>query len=217
MSNHIKGIDISRWQGTNINWTNVKRDGYRFAFMKLTDGHAYKSAFIDGARLQANGALNAGLKIGYYHYSQPTTSQTLELDARKEASFFLNTLANNFPSPNFPLVLDFEDTPNSLTKSENEAWINTFTQKLANASHDSILYSYRYYFNQNLNINHNLGQHSLWHAYYPNVFNPNASLILPKGFIDWKIWQYTKKGRVNGFGNQDIDLNIMKKSFFDQY
>jgi lysozyme len=217
MANHVKGIDISRWQGTNINWTNVKRDGYKFAFMKLTDGHSYKSAFIDGARQQANGALNAGLKIGYYHYSHPTNSPTLEADAKKEATFFLNTLANNFPQPNFPLVLDFEDPANLLTKSENEAWINTFIQKLTSAGHECILYSYRSYFIQHLNTNHNLGQHPLWHAYYPRVFDPNATLTLPRGFNDWKIWQYTDKGRVNGFGNQNVDLNIMKKSFFDSY
>ena len=34
--------------------------------------------------------------------------------------------------------------------------------------------------------------------------------------MDWKIWQFTDKGRIDGY-NGDIDLNVMKKDYFDLY
>ena len=33
----VKGIDVSKWQGT-INWDEVKNDGVEFAIMRVSDG-----------------------------------------------------------------------------------------------------------------------------------------------------------------------------------
>jgi GH25 family lysozyme M1 (1,4-beta-N-acetylmuramidase) len=59
------------------------------------------------------------------------------------------------------------------------------------------------------------GQYPLWIAAY--IKNPEVSLpVIPIGWNEWQIWQFTEKGQVNGY-NGDIDLNIMKKEYFDLF
>jgi len=101
MTTYKKGIDVSRWQSTNINWKQVKADGYSFAFIKCTDGSAYKQQFIDAGRAHAKAALAAGLKIGYYHFAHPSNLGGLVQDAAGEAGYFIKTLKRDFPNPTF--------------------------------------------------------------------------------------------------------------------
>ncbi len=37
---YADGVDVSHWQGS-INWSRVKSDGVKFAFMKATEGTGY--------------------------------------------------------------------------------------------------------------------------------------------------------------------------------
>ena len=53
----------------------------------------------------------------------------------------------------------------------------------------------------------------LWIASYLN--NPEISLpLIPFGWSEWKIWQFTEQGQINGYVG-DISLNIMKKGYFN--
>ena len=171
MANYLNGIDVSRWQGPKLNWSKIKSAGYSFAFIKTTDGSAYKEQFIDIGRKQANEAKAAGLKIGYYHFAHPSNHNGLENDAQDEASFLLATVGNHFPQPNFPLVLDFEDEKIGLTPEESQTWINTFYSVVKDAGYEMIFYTYKNYIDNNLPRTHDIGRIPLWIASYPKVFN----------------------------------------------
>jgi|WetSurMetagenome_2_1015567.scaffolds.fasta_scaffold145422_2 lysozyme len=216
MANYLNGIDVSRWQGPNLNWNQVKSAGYSFAFIKTSDGSAYKEQFIDIGQKQANDAKAAGLKIGYYHFAHPTNHNGLEKDASDEANYFLATIGNHFPQPNFPLVLDFEDEKINLSPEESQTWINIFYSIVKDAGYEMIFYTYKGYIDKNLPRTHDIGRIPLWIASYPKIFSINKPPKLPIGWNSWAIWQYSESGKVAGIDN-NTDLNIMAKDFFDWY
>lgn len=216
MTNLIKGIDVSRWQGTDINWEKVKADGYLFSFMKVTDGSAYSSKFIEMGKIQATDAKKAGLKIGYYHFAHPSNFSGIEKDAKDEANYFLKML-KTFPKPNFPLVLDFEDEKMTLSLDETEQWITLFRKVIITAGYELIIYSYADYLTRRLPKTHQLGQMALWLASYPKNFDIKVYPNNPRGWASWIMWQYSDKGKPNGFVSSGSDLNVMTKDFFDKY
>lgn len=216
MEKFINGVDVSRWQGTDINWKKVKADGFLFSFMKATDGTAYSQKFIDMGIKQATDAKAAGLKLGYYHFAHPANINGVEKDATAEASYFLKVV-KTFPKFNFPLVLDIEDEQIKLTPDETEQWILQFRKVIQAAGHELILYSYANYLNRNLPANHQLDILPLWLASYPRVFDINKFPKNPRGWSSWVAWQYTDKGKPDGFTTTGCDLNVMTKTFFDQF
>lgn len=217
MEELIQGIDVSRWQGTNINWQQVKNAGYEYVFVKVTDGSAYKQEFIDGARIQAQGALNAGLKIGYYHFTHPGSMPSVQDDAVSEATFFTKTLLSDFPKPNFPLVADFEDEGMQLNAHDADIWITSFKQEIIKAGYEFMLYTYAVYSDKHLPSNHTHGDIPLWIARYQKPVNLNNLTSPAHGWDEWKIWQYNESGVVQGINGNAVDLNVMKKDFFDKY
>ena len=213
--NLIHGIDVSRWQGTNIDWDKVKADGFLFAFVKATDGSAYKRQFIDMEITQANNAKNAGLKIGFYHFAHPNSFGGLDKDAEDEANYFLKTL-EEFPKPDLPLVFDFEDEKMVLTQKDTVQWINTFRAIINNAGFELMMYSYKSYLDQMLPADHKFGDMPLWLARYPKIFDITKFPENPIGWNSWEIWQYSQQGIVNGIA-ANTDLNLMTPEFYGKY
>jgi lysozyme len=75
------------------------------------------------------------------------------------------------------------------------------------------MYSYKSFLDDNTTPVY--GTNPLWVAAYLN--DPETTLPkIPNGWSEWKIWQFTEKGRVGGY-NADIDLNIIKKSYLDLF
>jgi len=217
--NSVYGVDVSKWQG-DLDWNALANPTYeddpkpKFALIKVTQG----TTIIDKkASKNANGAKAEGLKIGYYHYAQQYTGSDIVNDAKAQAQFFLNNIAT-LPKPDFPLVLDIEDNePQNklwgLIKTNNDLWINTFVSELKANGYDTILYSNKYFFQDK--TSNNFGSIPLWHAQYlltPEVSNPSIA----SGWNDWKIWQFSSQGKVNGYGG-DVDINAMKESFYNKY
>ena len=217
MENFIQGIDVSRWQGTNINWNHVKEAGYQFTFVKSTDGSAYKQAFIDIAKKQADDALSAGIKIGYYHFAHPAAFPSIQIDASAEANFFVETVSNGLPTPSFPLVLDFEDDKMLMRPVDVDEWISIFAKVVQDAGYEFMIYTSKSYAEQHLPSNHQYGAYPLWIAKYPQVINLDNPPLPPQGWLEWKIWQYSESGVVQGIEGAAVDLNIMQKDFFDKY
>jgi len=204
---YVKGIDISRWNGNDIDWAKVAASGQSFVFIKVTDGSAYKQVHIDNARIQAQKAKAAGLKIGYYHFAHPTAP--VVTDANNEAAYFLKTVAT-FPKADFPLVLDFEDEKNTLSVPDSTTWVKTFLEAIGGG----IFYSYAPYANSKLSPV--FASAPLWLASYPNNVDFGHPVAPANGWDEWQIWQYSQKGTVPGIPTP-CDLNIMDKVFFQQF
>ncbi|MDU3553556.1 MAG: GH25 family lysozyme [Bacteroides caccae] len=80
----MRGIDVSENNGV-VDWGAVKANGFDFAIIRIGYGRGnLDSEFYNNV----NGAINAGLAIGIYHYSYAMNEE----NAADEAEFVLNTL-----------------------------------------------------------------------------------------------------------------------------
>ena len=103
------GIDVSFYQG-DIDWARVKADGVDFAILRVggrgyTEGGLYADTKFE-QNLQ--GALDAGLEVGVYFFSQAITVK----EAEEEARFVLDKIRGYALTG--PVVFDWE----ALGKSE---------------------------------------------------------------------------------------------------
>lgn len=188
---YLTGIDCNHWQGS-IDWVKVAANNPQisFAYLKATEG----TGFIDHVFFSnAATAKNAGLKIGYYHFCGLH-------DASDEADFFISQV-QKVAAPDLPLVLDFETNKSGLTPSECLTWLSDFINTLHDAGFDDVaIYSYQWFLDANLPLNHGLQTNKLWLAAYNN--HPKV----PHGWTNYWLWQYTNTGKVSGV-NTNVDMN----------
>jgi lysozyme len=181
--------------------------------------------FIDGqAKTNANKAKAAGLKIGYYHYAEQYTDSNIDSDiianAQAQAKHFIEVV-KTLPKPDFQLTLDLENFEDkngnvrnwSVVKKINDLWVDTFIKELKNAKYDIIIYSGKPWLDDHITTS-KFNSIPLWHSQWllqPEITNPTIS----NAWKDWIIWQFSSNGKINGYtGN--IDINVMRKSFFNQ-
>ena len=97
------GIDVSVHQG-EIDWPAVAEDGVEFAMLRLGyRGYTEGGLFLD-SQFERNirGALDAGLEVGVYFFSQATSPE----EAREEAEFVLSALEGY--DLTYPVAFDWE-------------------------------------------------------------------------------------------------------------
>ncbi len=202
----MKGIDISDYQKLP-DFTKVKAAGYDFVYVKATEGHRTVNRYLAA---QANGAKNAGLLLGYYHFGHPENEKH---SATEEAKWFLSMI-DTMPKADLIHVLDVEQCYSPLNsklllqvKSGTlYKWILEYNATVFNSSKSNIiLYSNKYYLDANLEKGNGLlAAMHLWLADYQTE-QPNVG-SLPKGWNSYALWQYTGTGKVDGVkGNCDSD------------
>lgn len=103
----MRGIDVSENNGV-VDWGAVKANGFDFAIIRIGYGRGnLDSEFYNNV----NGAINAGLAIGVYHYSYAMNEE----NAADEAEFVLNTLNDaGLTADKLPMGIwfDMEDADN---------------------------------------------------------------------------------------------------------
>jgi len=211
----VLGLDCSKYQ-KDINWAKAKADGIEFAIIKITEGTTVSEDGSYNVKARVQSAQQNGVKIAYYHFGRPGNVSEPEADATEEVSNVMNHL-KLLPQADLPFVLDIESYSTTIVwdnKIEHmDRFITTFINGLKGKGISTIIYSYKCFIDSNTTSK--FGSYPLWIAAYPN--NPEATLpLIPKGWTDWKIWQYTDKGAIDGYAG-DIDLNIMKKDYFDSF
>ena len=213
--NCVLGVDVSHYQ-TNVDWKKAYADGIRFAFVKITEGTTGHEDNIYNLKARVLDAQKNGIKCGYYHFARPGNVAEPEADAKEEVA---NVIAHMgmLPKPNLPLVLDLEaySTENIWDDKIDhmDRFISTFISEMKLHGISVIYYSYKSF--TDVNTKPIFGANPLWIAAYPA--NPETTLpAIPNGWKEWKIWQFTAKGAIDGYVG-DIDLNIMKKDYFNMF
>ena len=190
------GIDVSSWQhpgGEGINWNSVKTDGHSYAFIKATEGINYLNPHFASDSRQA---MDAGLIIGSYHLGRPAVSATAQ------AAAYATTLASQ-PQPSLPPVLDIEYN-DGVGPEQMQAWVREFVTEIeVLTGRKPIIYTYRYFWEQQMGDTTEFKDYPLWLAAYQNT----APTTLPGGWDHMSFWQRTGSGRVSGI-NYDTDLNL---------
>ncbi len=191
-----KGIDVSYHQG-EIDWQAVAADGVEFAIIRVgIRGYGTGKVVLDEMFEQnIQGALNNGIKVGVYFYSHSINQEEVE----EEVNLVLEQLAPYKITG--PVVYDAEKVSKSRTSSISmegrTAMAVTFCEAVKAAGYRPMLY---------LNLDTaftvfdltQLEQYDKWFAHY------GTDMYYP---YDYKIWQYSESGRVNGISSA-VDLNI---------
>lgn len=199
-----KGIDVSRFQG-DIDWQAVAADGVEFAFIRVGNRGYGTGKLVEDSKFDDNmqGALDAGINVGVYIYSQAVN----EDEIREEFQLVMDKIAPY--NVKCPIVFDVEKTAdasgrmNQLSVEERTNLTLLFCQLVEEAGHKPIVY-------HNVEMGAlmidvaTLENYDKWLAYY------NEDMYYP---YEYKIWQYSDKGRVNGIDGE-VDLNICFEPFW---
>ncbi|WJZ01387.1 glycoside hydrolase family 25 protein [Corynebacterium freiburgense] len=194
------GVDVSSWQhpgGEGINWKMVQSDGYSYAFIKATEGINYLNPHFASDSRQA---MDAGMIIGSYHLGRPGVSATAQ------AAAYAAVLASQ-PQPSLPPVLDIEYN-DGVGPAQMQAWVREFVKEIELLTgRKPIIYTYRYFWEQQMGNTDEFKDYPLWMAAYQN----SAPTTLPGGWDYMTFWQRSSTGRVAGI-NYDTDLNLFNGS-----
>jgi autotransporter-associated beta strand protein len=212
MAQRALGIDVSSYQGGSINWTDVRKAGYTFAWAKsaegtLTDG--WIGPDPDFTINEAN-AKAAGVLIGAYYFAHPETDKGTA-GADKEAAYFWSVARNYITNGGAYLMpmLDYETAPDS-TQAASEQWVNEWCQDIVNYAASNgvavkpIVYTYISFASEYVGATNT--QWPLWMA-SPNGANPQTgdpNATSPWGA--WSLWQYGQLVVAGVPGTNDVDV-----------
>lgn len=213
-----KGVDVSQHQG-KIDWEKVKASGIEFAFIRAgyrgwgTGKLEEDSQFYENLK----GAIDNGVQVGVYIYSQATTVE----EAREEAQFVLSRIRNY--AVTLPVVIDFEygEDPSTgrftgrmyqakLSKSQATAICNAFVAETEKAGYRGAVYSNKNMLKNQLDADQLNG--TIWLAHYAAQTDYSGN---------YEFWQCTSSGYVDGVSSQNVDLDywydsgISKLPFLD--
>ena len=216
--NYELGIDISEFQG-NINWTKVKNDGIKFAFIRCGGrGYTKGTCYEDKKFVQnVKNARAAGVKVGVYFFSQAITVE----EAIEEASLTIGMCKGL--NIDLPVVMDWETGSGYRTQPlKGEAFANVldaFCTLIGKNGYTPAVYLCSDDINNRLGKYQSriLGNYKLWYAYPYSCYWPASSsyrsnyyqtgdTIPPRSYA-FEYWQYSWHGKVAGIGTE-VDLNI---------
>ena len=195
------GIDVSHHNG-KIDWAAVRAAGVDFAIIRVGfRGYGDKGTLKLDSRFNENveGALNNGIQVGVYFYSQAVTVY----EAVEEASVAVNySRKYNITLPIY-FDTEFSNSEHSgradrLTASQRTNIAVAFCEAVKNAGYKPGIYASKTFYTDELNFSR-LSNYEIWVAHYTSETTDFK--------YDYKVWQYTPKGRVNGIPN-DTDINI---------
>ncbi len=199
------GVDVSTFQG-DIDWNKVKADGIDFAIIRVgLRGYGSKGEIYEdkNARKNIEEALDAGLRVGVYFFSQAINTG----EAIEEAEFVLDFIKDY--NITFPVVFDWENEPDKNMRTDNLP--DSVLTDCAVAYCERVKqegYIPAVYFNLNFGyLRYNLDaikDYTFWFAQHKEDS--------PEFYYNYSIWQYTHTGRVNGI-DADVDLNISFTDF----
>lgn len=200
----LQGIDVSAHQEA-IDWAKVKTAGIDFAMIRCgyrgyETGKVYKDEYFD-ANIQ--GALNNGIQVGVYFFSQAVSTD----EAREEANFTLDCIRSY--NITLPVVFDLEEPESTSrvinqTAMENTTNASTFLHILSDSGYTPMVYNSTSLYSELFEESY-LQEFETWVAEY--------DVDAPTYPYDFQMWQYTSAGTVDGVtGSTDMDLMFVKKS-----
>lgn len=192
----VKGIDVSYYQGNNIDYTKVKKAGYNFVMARCGYGNMTAYPYQKDSTFETNykNAKAAGMGVGTYFFSYALDAKS----AKAEAEGVLNVIKGK--QFDYPIAFDIEtDDQMRLSPSKKAEVIEAFISVLEKAGYYVSLYSYESFLNDVPATTR--AKYDIWCA---NINNK------PK--MKYGMWQNSWTGRINGI-NGDVDTNIAEKDY----
>lgn len=203
------GIDVSEFQGEDIDWKQVRESGIEFVIIRLgyrAYGETGELVLDDMFDRNMQGALDAGLDVGVYFFSQAITPG----EAVEEAEFVLEHVRGY--EIDGPIVYDTEEIKGDTARTDNNTrqeftnYCKVFCDTIEQAGYDPMIYANMKWIAFTLDMEQ-LADYDFWYADYHDV---------PQCPYEYEIWQYSETGAVPGI-NANVDLNVwFQKSSEDE-
>jgi GH25 family lysozyme M1 (1,4-beta-N-acetylmuramidase) len=214
------GIDVSSYQGSDINWTNVKSSGVSFAWAKATEGVTISDADFT---INAVNAKAAGVYIGAYDFAHPENNTPAA-----EASHFWSVAGNYIKADGLSVqpVLDYE----TFTASDNipvgatsyADWANQWCKYIVSTAAAAGVTVRPIIYTSTCEAGYLDSRDAQWLPWIANPSGLSAQTGSPWssttcnsatyeiwGSGVWSVWQYSWTGTVPGIaGTGDMDLDV---------
>lgn len=190
----VRGVDVSSYQG-KIDWQTLSSQNIDFAYIKATEGSTYQDSCF---KENWQNAKKTKLLVGAYHFL------SFESSGKTQAANFIATVPDKkdmlLPVVDVELYGKFKDKP--LSEKEAADIISPFLEELSNQyGAKPVIYCTRASYD--LYIKNNFSDYPIW---IRSIFSKPAI----SGDKEWTFWQYSSKGRLEGFEGKEefIDLNV---------
>ena len=209
----VQGVDVSTFDG-KIDWSAVRKAGVEFTYIKATEAlqqDAHRAARTTYFRSNWRKTQKEGLLRGAYHFFRDNLDSELQAETFVQAIESVGGLNDN----DLPPVLDVE-TSDGADRPTRILRVHRCLAKIKDKlGVRPLIYTYRSFWDDNMDDS--FGEYPLWLADYGNdkPVVPSVPLrpapAVPKGFLDFVIWQYAEFGSVAGM-NSGVDLNLFRGS-----
>ena len=237
----IHGADISRWQHPNdkpIDFAKMYQAGIAFVMIKASDTRDDADLLaVKYLKTDRNGAQDAGIYTGFYHYAilpDVTSPTAIARDARVQAQKVVWRIASlgGYNEKDLPIALDLENNCVRLsstkvckkyaTRSAATLWSKTFLKAIKDKTgRTPFIYSSPHFLETSLVRDKELGSYPLWIAQYaidpakegnkPNVKAAGCfvhSWTTAQCSANWTVWQYTSCGIAPKYGVPGSRLDL---------
>lgn len=191
----VYGIDISKYQGDEVDSMSKNKDSLKFIICKATEGITYTDPDFNNNWKMIS---EKGYLKGAYHFYRSND------DAKPQADNFLNAIAN-IKNTDIPPIVDFEE--GSIDSSQSKTDIKTTLLDFLGiiekqTGRKPIIYTNMNTSNTYLDSS-DFSNYPLWVANYTDEVKPD----LPNAWKDkgWSFWQKSDNYTVNGTTN-DFDI-----------
>jgi lysozyme len=186
----VQGLDVSHHSGA-VDWTTVYKNGYRFAYVKASEGMDNPDSRFSSNWQEAR---KAGLARGAYHF------YVTEDDPERQAALFLSQLGDD--PGELPPAVDVELLGHHTDTSTMSASLLRFLEALEQKTGTRpIIYT----------------ESGFWDRYYDAAFSAyplwlsEFGVIMPKtpfGWDSWLFWQHRENVAIPGV-EKSADLNLL--------
>ena len=196
----VKGVDVSEYQG-EVDWDKIKEQNIDFAFIKATEGSKGKDDSFDKNYEKLK---NMDILLGLYHFF------SFESLGEEQADNYIKVVGNIENDENLMLpIIDIEYYSYYKKAKPHKEWVTKELQKMLEKLEKTyrvkpIIYTTMEFYKEY--IESEFLEYDIW------IRN-----ILTKPKLenrDWKFWQYTGRGRLEGYNGEEkyIDLNVFNGS-----
>ena len=195
---NIKCVDVSSWQGGNIDFNKLKASGINYVIIRAGFKTTADNQFVNNY----NKARAAGLKIGSYWYM---CAENLS-EAKAEAQACIKVLGGR--KLDLPFYYDVED-PYSLKINSQATLTNmsvAFCDALKAKGYKAGIYASGSVFAHNNKLNTDLFRqkgYSIWDAEWAS-----------SNSVACDVWQYSDNGYVGGI-NGNVDMNYIYNLYIE--
>lgn len=203
LENAVAGIDVSKWN-KEIDWKKVKKSGVEFVIIRCGYRGSSTGSLVIDPYFEQNikGALDAGINVGVYFFTQAVT----DVEAVEEASMVLSLIEKYHIT--YPVFIDTEGAggngrADNLDVENRTLVCKAFCDTIESGGYNAGVYASKNWYNNRINVEE-LDEYYIWLAEYRKA--PTY-----EGYFD--MWQYTSKGQIDGISG-NVDLNL---SYIDIY